>query len=132
MDYTTGMSLELISRSQLVKQWTTRAQELRAQGEDITHLQRFLQRVDRLPGQTVGDLFHAWCLRQSEERPTWTLALMVLCALAGLVAWTCGGAYFALVVVSLIGGLGFCHYLVLLNSHEAFSRELIARAEYAL
>ena len=126
------MITEQMPRSQLVKQWKSKAEELRAQGEDATHLQRFLQQVDALPGQTVGDLFHHWSVRQSEQRPIWSFALMLLCALAGFLALKCAGAGFALAVVALLGCLGIQHHLLMVDAQEAFSRELMARADFAL
>ena len=57
---------------------------------------------------------------------------MLLCALAGFLALKCAGAGFALAVVALLGCLGIQHHLLMVDAQEAFSRELMARADFAL
>ena len=125
------MIAEQMPRNVLVKQWKVRLHELRTRGEDTRYVSRFLGEIDRLPGQTVGDLCHYWTVRQSELRPVWALVVTLLCLLGGLLAFQCGGSGAAFAVVSLIGVLGFCQQLTLIEQSEAFTRELIARADYS-
>lgn len=123
------MISEQLHRNQLMKVWRSKLEELRSQGEDATHIQRFLSQVERLPGQTVGDLCDYWTRQRCELRPVWNLLFLALCLLAGVLSSVCVGVAFAFCIVGLIGCLGFYYLQMLRYSDEAFSRELLARAD---
>lgn len=118
------MVAEQLTRGQLLSRWQSNLENLRSQGEDVRHIQRFLWRLESLPGQTVGDLCDAWSQRQSERRPCWVLfwlGVWLLAALAGQAG----------IGVGLLP-LALFHAHKLWDWDQRFSRELLARADAAL
>lgn len=126
------MITEQITRSKLINTWEARLQELRCDGEDSSHIARFLERVKGLRGHDVGDLCYHLQMRQHENRPVWGLLNMVCCFLAGLIGFHLAGVKAAFALVCLIGCLGFYHQQLSWSHDDAFARELLARADYAL
>ncbi len=123
------MMTEQLTRSHLTRQCTKKIAELRQQGQDSRHLERFLRQIENLQGQTVGDLCHYWTQSQAEARPLWTMILVGLCSLVGLLALKLTGLTMALVLVTLIGALGLAHLDKMWEQEGTFLNELLARAD---
>lgn len=124
------MTPDRLGRFELIATWHKKLQELSRQGECTLHLERFLDRVNELPGDEVGEIGNQWRRRQKSQRPCWILGLLlmvwVLCALA--TPWL--GMIPTSLLVSLVAVSG-AHLLQRhWNLEEAFDRELYMRASY--
>lgn len=126
------MTPDRLGRFELVATWRLKQQELIRQGECTLHLERFLQVVDGLPGDEVGEIGNLWRRRRMCQRPTYILKLL----LAGwLICFLANGFAGPILTGLLVAGLALSGAQSLhqhWTEEEAFDRELYARASYVI
>ena len=126
------MSSELMTRKQLIGRWARLRAELAQSGQSTRHIDLFLARLSRLPGDTVGDIVHHWSVRQAGLRPAWNLLLLVMVCLGLWLGWKLAGLGAALLLSITLSLLGIAFMQHLWSQESQFCQELFARAEFAL
>ena len=126
------MNPDRLGRFELIATWRSKLQELSRQGECTLHLEQFLERVQALPGDEVGEIGNQWRRLQKSQRPCWILALLV----AAWLIFSLGTAWLGTLPTSLLISLLAASGAHFLNRHwnleEEFDRELYMRASYVI
>jgi hypothetical protein len=125
------MTADRLGRFELIATWTSKIQELTGQGECAGHLQRFLEQVQALPGDEVGEIGNQWRRRQRSQRPYWVLTILLGMLASGWLVKVLGAVWAGVTVLTLC--IWGCLRLIRSwSEEEAFDRELYMRAHYAL
>lgn len=131
-EYYRRMHCNHMGRFELLLGWHRVSQQLERRGEQVDHLQRFMQQVQALPGDDVGDILFHWHRRHANKQST--VAFLTLCC-ALVVAAS------ALVLLGIVGALvsglaaaalGIRHGEQLRQQESAFVAEVELRARYLM
>lgn len=122
------MRPDTVGRFELVVGWQRELQRLRSQNESTDHIENFLSRVQKLEGDTVGDMAHHWARIQGDRRPVWFFSLMLTAIIAALLAFACMGMLPAMMTSLVIGALGTYQIHLVSQKEQAFTSELYLRA----
>jgi len=123
------MSLDKIQRTPLVRTWQARAEELKAQGQSPSQIERFLSRLDTIPGHDVGDICLHWSRQQQEQRPVWDLLMQLSLVLATALSYMIWGPVVSLLTLLTVGLLALVHREALYHRENRFADEVLARAQ---
>jgi hypothetical protein len=121
-----------MGRFELLLGWHRVSQQLERQGEQVEHLQRFLQQVQALPGDDVGDILLHWHRSQANKQST--AAFLTLCGalLVAVLALLLIGVGAALVSGMAAAGVGIRQAERLRQQESAFVAEVDLRARYLM
>ncbi|MBN9418668.1 hypothetical protein ABS71_19810 [bacterium SCN 62-11] len=126
------MNADRLGRFELMMTWSKKLQELSKIGECTLQLERFLQTLESVPGDEVGEIGIEWRRRRREQRPCLALAFFTLAMLLlFLGVHTLGPVFSALATTAV--ALYACQALYRhWKLEEAFDSELYMRAAYVV
>lgn len=126
------MDADRLGRFELLMTWSKKLQELSQVGECTRQLERFLNLVEALPGDEVGEIGIEWRRRRREQRPCLALAYLAMVVLLALVGGHFMGAVFSALAATALALTAARALHLHWKQEEEFDSELYTRAAYVV